>query len=118
VRTCPLCGSRFEDHSPWGGPEWVLANLDGPLASADLTFGRPVKWTLPWTAEGRAHELSIRLVNCLNQIDGRGRFFADTSGHIGQMGKRRGVTLPPFDGPSDGLEEWCRRVIRLIPDEE
>jgi hypothetical protein len=92
VRTCPLCGSRFEDHSPWGGPEWVLANLDGSLPGADLTFGRPVKWALPWPAEGQAHELSIRLVNCLNRIDGRGRFFADTSGHIGQMRKRRGVT--------------------------
>jgi hypothetical protein len=56
VRICPLCRSRFEDHSPWGGPAWLLANLDGPLLpSADLMFGRPVKWTLPWTAEGQAH---------------------------------------------------------------
>jgi hypothetical protein len=53
VRICPLCGSRFEDHSPWDGPQWVLANLDGPLLpSADLMFGHPVKWTLPWSAEG------------------------------------------------------------------
>jgi hypothetical protein len=119
VRICPLCRSQFVDHSPWDGPEWLRANLDGPLLpSADLLFGHPVKWTLPWTPEGQARELSIRLVNCLNRIDGRGRFFADTSGHIGQMGRRRGVTLPPFDGPLDGLEEWCRRVLRLIPDEE
>ena len=61
VRICPLCGSRFEDRSPWGGPEWMLANLDEPLLpSADLMFGRPVKWTLPWTAEGQAHQLKLR----------------------------------------------------------
>jgi hypothetical protein len=61
VRVCPLCGSRFEDHSPWAGPEWLPANLDGPLLpTADLTFGRPVKWTLPWTAEGQAHRLKLR----------------------------------------------------------
>jgi hypothetical protein len=28
VRICPLCGSSYEDRSPWGGPEWMLANLD------------------------------------------------------------------------------------------
>ena len=60
VRVWPLCGSRFEDRSPWGGPEWVLANLDGPLPGADLLLGRPVKWTLPWTAEGQAHQLKLR----------------------------------------------------------
>jgi hypothetical protein len=61
VRVCPPCGSRFEDHSPWGGPGWLLANLDGPLLpSADLMFGHPVKWTLPWTAEGQAHRLKLR----------------------------------------------------------
>jgi hypothetical protein len=32
----------------------MLANLDEPLLpSADLMFGYPVKWTLPWTAEGQ-----------------------------------------------------------------
>jgi hypothetical protein len=119
IRICPLCSSRFEDYSPWDGPAWMLANLDEPLLpSADMMFERPVKYTLPWTREGQAHELSLRLVNCLNQIDGRGRFFADTSGHVVRMGNRRSVTLPPFDGPVDGLEEWCRRVIRLMPDEE
>ena len=61
VRICPLCGSSFEDHSPWDGPEWMLANLDEPLLpSADLMFGHPVKWTLPWTAEGQAHQLKLR----------------------------------------------------------
>jgi hypothetical protein len=61
VRVCPPCGSRFEDRSPWGGPEWLLANLDGPLLpTADLTFGHPVKWTLPWTADGQAHQLKLR----------------------------------------------------------
>jgi hypothetical protein len=41
TRICPLCGSRFEDHSPWDGPEWMLANLDGPLLpTADLMFGQ------------------------------------------------------------------------------
>jgi hypothetical protein len=40
VRICPLCGSSFEDHSPWDGPGWMLANLDEPLlSSADLMFG-------------------------------------------------------------------------------
>jgi hypothetical protein len=119
VRICPLCRSRFEDHSPWDGPEWMRANLDEPLLpSADLMFGQPVKWTLPWTREGQAQELNLRLVNCLNQIDRRGRFFANTSGHVVRMGQRDSVTLPPFDGSADGLEEWCRRVIRLFPDEE
>jgi hypothetical protein len=96
----------------------MLANLDEPLLpSADFMFGHPVKWTLPWTAEGQAHELNLRLVNCLNRIDGGGRFFADTAGHVVRMGKRRSVALPPFDGPEESLEEWCRRIIRLIPDE-
>ena len=97
----------------------MLANLDSTLLpSTDIMFGNPVKYTLPWTPEGQAHELNLRLVNCLNQIDGRGRFFADTSGHVGWQGNRRSVTLPPFDGPVDDLEEWCRHVIRLIPDAE
>jgi hypothetical protein len=53
VRICPLCSSRFEDCSPWDGPGWMLANLDEPLLpTADLMFGRPVRYTLPWTAEG------------------------------------------------------------------
>jgi hypothetical protein len=61
VRICLLCRSSFEDHSPWDGPEWMLANLDERLLpSADLMFGRPVKWTLPWTAEGQAHQLKLR----------------------------------------------------------
>jgi hypothetical protein len=61
VRACPLCDSRFEDHSPWDGPEWMLANLDEPLLpSADLMFGHPVKYTLPWTAEGQAHQRKLR----------------------------------------------------------
>jgi hypothetical protein len=61
VRICPLCGSEFEDHSPWGGPEWMLANLDEPLLpTADLMFGRPVTYTLPWTAKGQAHQLTLR----------------------------------------------------------
>jgi hypothetical protein len=61
VRLCPRCGSRFEDHSPWEGPEWMLSNLDEPLLpTADLMFGRPVKYTLPWTAEGQAHQLKLR----------------------------------------------------------
>jgi hypothetical protein len=61
VRVCPLCGSQFVDHSPWDGTGWMLANLDGPLLpTADLMFGRPVKWTLPWTPEGQAHQLKLR----------------------------------------------------------
>jgi hypothetical protein len=61
VRICPLCRSQLVDHSPWDGPEWVLGNLDEPLLpSADLTFGHPVKWTLPWTAEGQAHQRKLR----------------------------------------------------------
>jgi len=44
IRICRLCGSRFEDHSPWDGPGWMLGNLDEPLLpSADLMFGHPVK---------------------------------------------------------------------------
>jgi hypothetical protein len=39
----------------------MLANLDEPLLpSADLLFGHPVKYTLPWTAEGQAHRLNLR----------------------------------------------------------
>jgi hypothetical protein len=119
VRICPLCRSRFEDRSPWDGPAWMLANLDEPLLpSADIMFGNPVKYTLPWTPEGQAHELNLRVVRCLNKIDGRRRFFADTSGHVDRMGKRGSVTLPPYNGPVEGVEEWCRNVIRLLPVEE
>src|SRR5262245_45238414 len=60
VRLCPLCRSWFEDRSPWDGSEWLLANLDEPLLpKADLMFGHPVKWTLPWTAEGQAHQRKL-----------------------------------------------------------
>jgi hypothetical protein len=44
IRVCPLCRSRFEDHSPWDGPQRMLANLDGSLLpSADLMIGHPVR---------------------------------------------------------------------------
>jgi hypothetical protein len=120
VRICPLCRSRFEDHSTWDGPQWMLANLDEPLLpNAEIMFENPVKYTLPWTREGQSHELNLRVVNCLNQIDGRCSFGVETTtGRIFHTGKRRTVTLPPFDGPVDGLEGWCHRVIRLLPDEE
>jgi hypothetical protein len=98
----------------------MVANLDEPLLpSADLMFGHPVKYTLPWTVEGQAHELNCRLVERLNEIDdARDGFYADTGGHIGWLGNRHDVIIPPFDGPVDGVEEWCRQVIRLIADEE
>jgi hypothetical protein len=109
----------FEDHSPWDGPAWMLGNLDEPLLpTAEIVFGKRVRYTLPWTREGKAHELNHRLVKCLNQIDGRCNFFANTDGYVGWQGKRRCVTLPPFEGSEDNLEEWCRRVIRLMRDEE
>jgi len=39
----------------------MMANLDVPLLpSCDIMFGHPVKWTLPWTAEGPAHQLKLR----------------------------------------------------------
>jgi hypothetical protein len=61
VRICPLCRSWFEDHSPWDGPAWMLANLDSTLLpSTDIMFGNPVKYTLPWTREGQAHQLKLR----------------------------------------------------------
>jgi hypothetical protein len=82
-------------------------------------FGHPVRYTLPWTPEGQAEELNLRLVNRLNQISGRGHFGLESpTGRIFHTGERRTVTLPPFDGPVDGLEEWCHRIIRLLPDEE
>jgi hypothetical protein len=120
VRICPLCKSSFHEGSSWGGSAWLLANLDESLLpSCEIMFGKPVKCTLPWTPEGQAHELNLRLVNCLNKIDGRCSFGVETTtGRIFHTGKRRTVTLPPFDGPVDGLEEWCRRIIRLLPDEE
>jgi hypothetical protein len=98
----------------------MLANLDKPLLpTCEIRFGHPVKHTLPWTPEGQAHELHLRLVNCLKQIDGRCSFGVETtSGRIFHTGKRRTVTLPPFDGPADGLEDSCHRIIRLLPDEE
>jgi hypothetical protein len=120
VRICPQCTSQFKDGSAWGGPAWMVANLDGPLLpSAEIRFGKPVTYTLPWTREGQVHELNLRLVNRLNQIEGRCNFGVETStGRIFHTGKRRTVNLPPFDGPVDGLEEWCHRIIRLLPDEE
>jgi hypothetical protein len=120
VRICPLCRSRFEEGSSWGGSAWMLANLDKPLLpSCEMRFGHPVKFTLPWTPEGQAHELNLRLVNCLNQIDGRCNFGVETSTErIFHIGKRRTVTVPPFDESVDDLEAWCRNVIRLLPLEE
>lgn len=48
VRICTLCRSQFEDHSPWNGPAWMVANLDQPLLPVcELMFGQPG----PWTAE-------------------------------------------------------------------
>jgi hypothetical protein len=120
VRICPQCTSQFKDGSAWGGLAWMVANLDGPLLpSAEIRFGKPVTYTLPWTREGQVHELNLRLVNRLNQIEDRCNFGVETStGRIFHTGKRRTVTLPPFDGPVEGLEEWCRNVIRLLPVEE
>jgi hypothetical protein len=118
VRICLLCKSSFHEGTSWGGSTWMQANLDKPLLPiAQIMFGHPVKYTLPWTAEGRAHERNLRLVDCLNEIDGRGWFFADTCGHVGWLGNRGTVTLPRFDGSVEGMEEWCHRIIRLLPDE-
>jgi hypothetical protein len=120
IRICPRCSRMFEDYSPWwDGPAWMLANLDETLLpSCEIMFGHPVKYTLPWTAEGQAHDLNLRLVNRLNEIGGRGWFCVETTtGRIHHTGKRQTVTLPPFDGPVDDLEEWCHRIIRLLPDE-
>jgi hypothetical protein len=118
VRICPLCKSCFYEAS--GGPAWMQANLDKPLLpSAQIMFGRPVRYTLPWTAEGHVHERNLRVVNCLNKIEGRCSFTVETTtGRISYTGKRQTVTLPQFEGPVDGLEEWCRRVIHLMTDEE
>jgi hypothetical protein len=61
VRICPQCENRFENFSPWDGPAWMLANLDGTLLpSVDVMFEHPVKYTLPWTAEGQAHQRMLR----------------------------------------------------------
>lgn len=99
--------------------KWMLAILDEPmLPTYDIMFVQPVKYTLPWTPEGQAHELNLRLVRCLNKIDGRVRYFAETTGRVVRIGKRGTVALPPFDGPVEGLDEWCRRVLRLIAEEE
>jgi hypothetical protein len=119
VRVCLLCRSSFHEGSS-GGPEWLLGRLDWPLLpSAQMMFGHPVRYTLPWTAEGQVHERNLRLVDCLNKIDGRCSFTVESStGRISYTGKRRTLTLPPFEGPADGLEEWCRRVIHLMTDEE
>jgi hypothetical protein len=118
VRICPLCTSSFYEAS--GGPRWLLANLDKSLLpSAQMMFGHPVRYPLPWTAEGQVHERNLRVVNCLNKIEGRCSFTVETTaGRISYTGNRRTVTLPPFEGQADGLEDWCRRVIHLVSDEE
>jgi hypothetical protein len=119
VRICLQCTSQFKDGSAWGGPAWMVANLDERLLPcAETRFGKPVRYTLPWTPEGQVHELNLRLVRCLNEIDGRGMFFADATGHVIRMGERGSVTLPPFAGSVDGVEEWCRRAVHLLRDEE
>jgi hypothetical protein len=62
TRVCLRCRRGFEDNGPWDGPGWLRANLEEALLpSWDLMFGRPVRYTLPWTAEGRAHELILRM---------------------------------------------------------
>ena len=60
MRICPLCGSSFEDYLPWDGPEWMPQPDEPLLPRADSMFGHPVKWSLPWTAEGQAHQLKLR----------------------------------------------------------
>jgi len=96
----------------------MLANLGEPyLPSCEIVFGQAVKYTLPWTPEGQVHELNVRLVSCLNQLEGRGSYFADTRGFVGLHRKNSTVYLPPFDGDEDRIEEWCRRVRCSISDE-
>lgn len=119
IRICLLCRRSFAGDLPTNMAEWMMTNLDQPLLPTyDLMFLKPVKYTLPWTPEGQAHELNSRIVRHLSQIDSGGMYFLETTGRVVRMGKGRTVTLPPFDGPEEHLEEWCRRAIRLIPDEE
>lgn len=40
-RICPLCSSRFADHSPWNGRTWMLANLgESLLPICQIVFGQ------------------------------------------------------------------------------
>jgi hypothetical protein len=118
TRVCLVCGRSFQTDPAINVVEWMLATLDEPLLPKyDIMFVQPVKYTLPWTPEGQALELNSRLARCLKQIDSRAMYFAEPSGRIVRIAKSRTVTLPPFDGNVDSIEEWCRHVICQVADE-
>lgn len=117
THVCSLCKRAFEDSSPWDGPEWIMQNLGKPLLpTCDMMFGKPVRYTLPWTAEGQAHDRNLRLVRYLGQIKSRGIYCYDVSGHIVLLTNNATIHLPPLDG-NEHVENWCRRVKHLTPDE-
>jgi hypothetical protein len=114
TRICPLCGRNFKDRSPWDGGQWMMENVDEPLLPVcDIMFGQPVRYTLPWTAEGQAHDRNLRLVHYLIQTDHRGVYLYDVRGHIVLTRNNTTVDLPPLD-ENESVEEWCRRVECLI----
>ncbi len=80
-------------------------------------FGKEDKFQLPWTPEGRAHDLKCRVVDCLNRIDRRGKYgsYSLRDESVVLHHKNDTVTLPPFDGDEDHIEDWCRKVARLMP---
>ncbi len=112
IRICPLCSSRFEDCSPWDGPAWMLANLDEPLLpSADIMFGNPVRYTLPWTREGQAHQLNLRLVN-LPEPDRRRRLVQCRNNNRAYPSHRKKSNCSPASlqwagGGSGGVVPQC-----------
>ena len=56
---CPHCRRQFEDHSHWDGPKWLMENLDEPfLPDWDILYREQVRYTLPWTLEGREYQLN------------------------------------------------------------
>ena len=49
TRICPLCRSRFADHSPWNGRQWMLANLgESLLPVCEIIFGHRRSVKIPW----------------------------------------------------------------------
>ena len=100
----------------------MTANLEEScLPSYEINLlGKVDKSGLPWTPEGQVYELNCRLVECLNRLDRRGKYgsYYLRDGSVVRHENHALVTLPPFDGDVDHIEDWCRKFACQLREEE